>query len=260
MLNRMLTQKEQFAILFLGAAAVFGGLALWFSKEEPKEKAPVVEFASVGETASDAAPAPNRGEVAAVQETELKASHEFIDASPAPEIAVAIMGAVENEGLYRVSPDMRVGELIDKAGGTTEDADLGDINIGAKLIDGTTLTVPAFPTRQTDGNVLTNRTTVPYAPNPPQYTRSYAATTPVSAESRPAAPAAASKSAGSALVNINTATQAELETLPGIGPAFAQRIIDFREHAPFASVEQLDDVPGIGPKRLAELRPLVTVK
>jgi competence protein ComEA len=62
------------------------------------------------------------------------------------------------------------------------------------------------------------------------------------------------------LVNINTASAADLETLPGIGPAFAQRIIDYRvEHGAFATVEQLTEVKGIGPATLDKLRHLITV-
>jgi len=61
-------------------------------------------------------------------------------------------------------------------------------------------------------------------------------------------------------LDINTATRVELESLPGIGPVLAQRIIDYRErHGPFASVEAIDNVPGIGPKRLEAMREHITV-
>jgi competence protein ComEA len=60
-------------------------------------------------------------------------------------------------------------------------------------------------------------------------------------------------------VNLNSATAAELDALPGVGPVLAQRIVDHRKQGPFTSVDQLDDVPGIGPARAAELAELVTV-
>ena len=61
-------------------------------------------------------------------------------------------------------------------------------------------------------------------------------------------------------VNLNTATLAQLDTLPGVGPVLAQRILDWRTaHGQFASIDQLADVPGIGESRMAELRDLVTV-
>ena len=65
---------------------------------------------------------------------------------------------------------------------------------------------------------------------------------------------------GGAPVNLNTASQAELETLPRVGPVLAQRIVEFRtQHGPFTSAEQLDDVNGVGPAMLEALLPLVTV-
>lgn len=259
MLNRMLTQKEQFAILFLGAAALFGGLSLWYSKQNPVPPEPAAGFADLENVVSEPAPPVTRATTPQGTEAELPPVA-FVPPPPPPDIAVAVMGAIVNEGLFRVPPDTRVGEIIDKAGGITEDADLSDINLGAKLIDGTTLTIPALPVLNSDPRKLTNRAEVWYTPNPPQYTRTYAALNPVVADPKPAESMPVPNVSSSGLINLNTASQAELESLPGIGPAYAQRIIDFRVQAPFTSVEQLDDVPGIGPKRLAELRPLVTVE
>jgi competence protein ComEA len=74
------------------------------------------------------------------------------------------------------------------------------------------------------------------------------------------APGAATAGSGSGPVDLNAATAADLDALPGIGPVLAQRIVEHRERSgPFRSVEQLDDVPGIGPATYAELAELVAV-
>jgi len=93
--------------------------------------------------------------------------------------------------------------------------------------------------------------------NPPQYTLS--GWRPPAVRASAATPGASTASA-TTRINLNTATQEELETLPGIGPKLAERIMEFRKHTPFRSVNDLDFVSGIGPKRLEALRPEVTVE
>jgi competence protein ComEA len=143
-------------------------------------------------------------------------------------IYVHVGGAVAEPGLYRLRDGSRVDDAIRVAGGMLENADADALNLAAKVRDGDKVLVPAKG-----------------APGQ--------------------APAAGGSAAGGsasqgARVNLNTATAADLETLPGIGPALAERILTFRQqHGGFRRVEQLLDVPGIGPKKFEELRDLVTI-
>ncbi|WP_369133564.1 helix-hairpin-helix domain-containing protein [Modestobacter sp. I12A-02662] len=141
----------------------------------------------------------------------------------APEpVVVSVVGAVAAPGLVTLPPGARVADALAAAGGLLPDADPASVNAAAVLVDGEQVVV-----------------------------------------ARPgAAPAAAGAgaAAGGAL-DLNTATVADLDALPGIGPVLAQRIVDHRTaQGPFSSVEQLDDVDGIGPAIYAEVQDRVTVR
>jgi competence protein ComEA len=143
----------------------------------------------------------------------------------APVVVVDVAGAVRRPGLYRLPPGSRVADAISRAGGATRHADAALVNLAAPLADGQQVLVPARGAGGVRGASL-------------------------------AAPAGAASPAGP--VDLNTATAEQLDTLPGVGPVTAQKIVAYREaHGPFTSVDQLDAIPGIGPTRIADLRGLV---
>jgi competence protein ComEA len=136
-------------------------------------------------------------------------------------VVVSVVGLVARPGLVSVPAGARVADAITAAGGLLPEADPASVNLAAVLTDGQQISI-GVP--GVDG-----------AASPPEV-------------------------AGEGLVDLNTATVAELDGLPGIGPVLADRIVAHRdEQGPFRSVEELEDVPGIGPAVFAELSGRVTV-
>ncbi len=142
---------------------------------------------------------------------------------PAARVVVDVVGAVRRPGLYRLEQGARIADAVARAGGATRKADLAQVNLAAPLADGEQVVVP----------------------------------------SRGAAGAGVAGSAGRAgvatgPVHLSSATLEQLDSLPGIGPVTAQKILDYRDkHGAFSSVDELDAVPGIGPARMDQLRDLV---
>ncbi len=137
---------------------------------------------------------------------------------------VHVAGAVRKPGVYRMGGDSRVIQAVRMAGGPTGDADLSRLNLAAPLIDGQQVMVP-----------VRIRAGAPGAGGPP-----------------------GSGTGARGPVSLSSATAADLEALDGVGPALAGRIVAWRDsHGGFASVDQLDEVPGIGPARMEALRPLL---
>jgi competence protein ComEA len=144
-------------------------------------------------------------------------------------VVVDVDGAVRRPGVYRLAAGARVEDALRRAGGATHRADLSQVNRAAKLDDGRQILVP---------------------------TRVSAA----AAAGAGGAATAAGATPPSVPLDLNTATPEQLDTLDGVGPATAQKILDYRKaHNGFGSVDELDQVPGIGPKRLAALRPHLRV-
>ena len=146
-------------------------------------------------------------------------------------LVVAVSGKVRRPGVVTVPAGARVIDVLKAAGGPLPGADIGMLNLARKVADGELVTV-GMPAAAPAGSGSTG-------------------------EAPPAGDAAGGPTAP---IDLNTATLAELDTLPGVGPVLAQRILDWRtEHGQFATVDQLSDVPGIGDARLAQLRDMVRV-
>lgn len=167
---------------------------------------------------------------------EISGEQEGQEESQPDKIYVHVAGAVKNPGVYIFDSGARVNEAVKEALPLPE-AYLDGLNLAALLEDGVRIEVPVNPalaagTPEDAAAVLSGR----------------------------AAPNLFASGGGSGKVNINTASAAELDTLPGIGPAYAERIISYREeHGSFSSIEELQEVSGIGPKTFEKLKDMVSI-
>ena len=159
--------------------------------------------------------------------------------APAGNVVVHVTGAVTRPGVVTLAPGSRVTDAINAVGGASADADTEQLNLARVLTDGEQIRVPRV------GEVL---------PDPAPQASGAAA------PKASAAPGKPGDGGASGTININTASASDLEKLPGIGPSLAQRIVEYRDsHGPFATVDALTDVPGIGKAKLEGLREQVTV-
>lgn len=141
------------------------------------------------------------------------------------EVIVYVTGQVRNPGVYRLSSNARIADAIHAAGGASGLADLESINLAEKISDGQKVTVPV---------------------------KNFGA-------SLPPEQSALSSSQTPGKININAASQEQLESLPGIGPELAKRIMEHRKTRPFQTAEELKDVPGIGDKKFNQLQEMISV-
>jgi competence protein ComEA len=191
------------------------------------------------------------------------------------EVMVDVVGAVKAPGVYKLSANSRVIDALRAAGGTLADADTTGLNRAAFLEDGSQIVVGrANPERKAQASPVQSRVNSAPRPSPrpaPLGGRiSSERVPPLTVQPLLSSPRAGPpsgswrgdrpgpKGAPSTPINLNTASQAELETLPGVGPATARKILDYRRaHGGFSSVEELLAVHGIGEKKLAQMRPHV---
>ena len=181
-------------------------------------------------------------------------------------VRVHVAGAVNNPGVYTLPAQGRAVDAIAAASGAAADADLDRVNLAGALSDGVQIYVPHRGETAAPAQIQPNGGTANAGQgNAANGTAQNGTAQSGSAQNNAAQPARTLTASGNAQkgttpVNINTATAEELQSLPRIGPAMAQRIIAWREaHGGFRSVDELDAVPGIGPSMLENLRPLVTV-
>jgi len=150
-------------------------------------------------------------------------------------LRVYVSGAVANPAVYTLPPGSIIDDAVRAAGGFAFDANTVAVNLAQPVADGMQIYVP---------------TLAEAVPTPPV----------VSAPAVTAPPSRMGGVTAAGLINLNTATQADLEMLPGIGPTTAAAIISYREaNGPFATLEALMDVPGIGEGKFGAIKDLITV-
>lgn len=137
-------------------------------------------------------------------------------------IVVYVSGAVKNPGVVSMAHGTRVVDAVKLLGGPTETANMQSVNLAAPLVDGQQIHVPDREETAAGGGTA--------------------------------------GTAGRGKININTADAAALDTLPGIGPSTAQKIIDYRKNkGPFSSLEDIKSVPGIGESKYQNLKEYITL-
>lgn len=209
-------------------AAVLTGA--WLMTERPR---PLATSASPPSIPGAASPV-GTGPPAQVTPSPAGASGAVVSGSSgsAALVVVDVAGKVHHPGLYRLPPGSRVDDALRAAGGPLAGVDLTSLNLAARVVDGQQIAVGTPGAGAGGGGGL----------------------------SVTAGGATQVAGTGGALVNLNTASLEQLETLPGVGPVLGQHILDWRTaHGTFATIDQLNDVTGIGDVKFAALRPLVSV-
>ena len=161
-------------------------------------------------------------------------------------IIVHISGAVQNEGIVELESGSRVADAIEKAGGLKENAYMDEINLAYQLEDGEKIHIPTVEEQKEKENQESK----------------------VENESGTGSDGTTSRSSNSSInngsqtkININTATEEELDTLPGIGPSTATKILDYRkEKGKFKTIEEIKEVSGIGESKYEKIKDKITVK
>lgn len=155
-------------------------------------------------------------------------------------IIVHISGEVVNNGIIEIEKNARIADVIDKAGGTTKEADLSKVNLAYKISDGQKIYIPNINQGEDRNKAIKDEYIIDGAGDN------------IIIEG---------KTTDNVKVNVNTATQTELETLSGVGPSTALKIINYRkENGEFKKIEDLKNVPGIGNAKFDNIKESICVK
>jgi competence protein ComEA len=219
--------RAELAGLIVVVFVTLAGVGLWYTRSLPR---PVQVTQTRSSFAVSPTDPPATSPVAAASGSfPVVAASGSVSPTPDPsagaaEVVVDVAGMVRRPGVYRFPAGARVVDAVRRAGGARPGADLSLLNLAAPLVDGT--------------QILVTKQGAP----------------------APAGGSVTAPGGAGGLVNINTATETELESLSGVGPVTANAIIQYRtEHGPFRSVDDIVNVSGIGPVTLEDLRPFITV-
>lgn len=158
-------------------------------------------------------------------------------------IIIHISGAVSKEGIVELEENSRIADAVEKAGGLKENADINKINLAFKLEDGMKVYIPSIEERKNEININNQI-------DEEQTSKYITSTSELNEDTNQ----------NTGKVNINTANQTELETLPGIGPTTALKIINYRkEKGKFKSIEDIKEVSGIGDTKYEKIKDLICI-
>lgn len=216
------------AAAVVGASVlIVGSLTLWWVRAGGSHPVPVRAAGAPGTAPPSGVPgagSPARAASSRVPSAGASGSATVLPAA----IVVHVAGKVRHPGVYTLPSGARVVDAVTAAGGALPDVDSATLNLAAVLRDGEQIAV-GLPGSVASGG-------------------------------QPGSGPAPGGGSAPRLIDLNTATQEQLETLPGVGPVLAQSILDWRDqHGRFTSVDQLNDVKGIGTAKFAQLRSRVTV-
>jgi len=238
---------ERFKPYARWAAVVAGAIALAFAYFVPHRSDSVV--------VSDDSPLPQRSSAAADVAAVSSAPS---SGAPSPgELAVYVCGAIKHVGVFKLAPGSRVVDAVNRAGGLASDADGEAINLAEPLVDGMKIDVPKKGAGPETYSFDSGGATYDVASSGSSAT---GASSHRSTRHRSSGRTSGSKLQPGQTLDVNTASETELERLPGVGPSLARRIVEYREaNGPFATPDDLQNVSGIGPSKFAKMEAYVRV-